>query len=224
MEVSFFEAFVGGLASVLSPPGLAIAVVAVMFLASLTCARNSNRVDNTRGRSGILKYTLVFLIFYTTIFVMLGANAVWLVQLPWFRSVAQWVFNSKEVIILIAGLALFLISLVPFLTGKSIGFFGSNWFVVPFAALGGVFMALSSTPSVGPILTTILFQTQQSGGVGNLLILYGMGRAAAFLILPILAGWALKLLSGRQRPTALSGVLTAGFLAAFGLIPFILPA
>ncbi len=218
MEVSFFNAFVGGLISVMSPTGLATAVAIVVFVAALTCVKNANRVDNSPGRPGILKYTVVFLLFYTTIFVILGANASLLTQLPGFRPVAKWIFYSKEAFVLIAGLALFLISLVSYLKGKAIGFFGSNWFAMAFAVIGGVFAAIAWIPEIGPMLGSILFEAQQGGGASSTLFLYSIGRAAAFMVLPIIAGWLMILLSGRQGPTAWCGVFAGAALTAIGFI------
>jgi cytochrome c-type biogenesis protein len=181
MSVSLGAAFLAGLISFLSPCVLPLVPPYLCFItgASLDELSEGERV---RHRQTMLD-ALMFVLGFTTVFVLLGATASTLGQM--LRSQLPLLAQIAGVVIILMGvhfLGLFKFSLFAREARyqhnvKPAGMFGSY-------AIGLAF-AFGWTPCIGPVLATILAVAASTESVGTgafLLGVYSLGLGVPFLI------------------------------------------
>ena len=179
VEVGIAIAFTAGLLSFLSPCVLPLVPSYLTFVTGMSLEDLQEGVD----RRATFIHSLLFVVGFSTIFVLLGAAASFLGQ--FFRYYEVWIARIGGVIIILLGLHLAgVFRLTPLLrerrvhlADKPVGYLGTLGVGVAFGA--------GWTPCIGPILGTILTygftQDTMWAGVG-LLSVYSLGLAVPFLL------------------------------------------
>ena len=179
IEVGIAIAFTAGIFSFLSPCVLPLVPSYLTFVTGMSL----EDLQEGEHRGATLLHAGLFVIGFSSIFILLGASASFLGQ--FFRQYELWIARIGGAIIVVLGLHLTgLFRLAPLmrerrvhLSDKPAGYLGSL----------GVGMAFGAgwTPCIGPILGAILTygfsQDTMWAGVG-LLSVYSLGLAVPFLV------------------------------------------
>jgi len=177
-------AFLGGLASFLSPCVFALVPAYIGYLSG----RSVGSQDNSRFYT--LSHGLAFVLGFSTVFILLGLGA---------SAIGNLLFDLRPYLTKIGGVVVVLFGLhmtgiirIPFLQydvrkqdapDKRYGYASSF--------LLGVFFSAGWSPCVGPILGTILTLSLSSGSITQgfwLLVAYSSGLAVPFLIAAVEIG------------------------------------
>jgi len=189
VEVGLAIAFTAGLLSFLSPCVLPLVPSYLTFVTGMSLEDLEGGVN----RRATLIHSVLFVLGFSTIFVLLGAAASFLGQ--FFRYYEVWIARIGGVIIIILGLHLAgAFRLTPLmrerrvhLADKPVGYLGTLGVGVAFGA--------GWTPCIGPILGAILTygfsQDTMWAGVG-LLTVYSLGLAVPFLLAAVALDWFLQ--------------------------------
>jgi cytochrome c-type biogenesis protein len=189
VEVGIFIAFTAGIFSFLSPCVLPLVPSYLTFVTGMSLEDLQGGVN----RKTTMIHATLFVVGFSTIFILLGASASFLGQ--FFRQYELWIARIGGLIIILLGLHLSgVLRLTPLMQEKRIhlankpaGYFGTF----------GVGMAFGAgwTPCIGPILGAILTygfsQDTMWAGVG-LLSVYSLGLAVPFLIAALALDWFLQ--------------------------------
>jgi cytochrome c-type biogenesis protein len=179
VDVGIVIAFTAGVFSFLSPCVLPLVPSYLAFVTGMSLEDLQEGVD----RKATFAHSLLFVIGFSSIFIMLGASASFLGQ--FFRLYEVWIARVGGVIIVVLGMHLAgVFKLTPLMREKRIHLANK-----PAGYIGtlGVGMAFGAgwTPCIGPILGAILTygMTQDTmwAGVG-LLSVYSLGLAIPFLL------------------------------------------
>jgi cytochrome c-type biogenesis protein len=177
-------AFMGGLASFLSPCVFALVPAYIGYLSG----RSVGSQDNSRFYT--LSHGLAFVLGFSTVFILLGLGA---------SAIGNLLFDLRPYLTKIGGVVVVLFGLhmtgiirIPFLQydvrkqdapDKRYGYASSF--------LLGVFFSAGWSPCVGPILGTILTLSLSTGSITQgfwLLVAYSFGLAVPFLIAAVEIG------------------------------------
>lgn len=179
--VTYFVAFIAGLLSFLSPCVLPLVPSYIGFITGLGLE------DITRARKTTLIHAVLFVIGFSTIFVLLGAGA---------TLIGQLLTQFKPIIARVGGfmliaLGLWMLGIFQFgalnqerrfhLNDKPLGYLGT--------ILVGVAFGAGWTPCLGPIISGILMIAGSEASVGRgvaLLAAYSAGLAVPFLLSALL--------------------------------------
>ena len=218
-DVGYVAAFGGGMVSFASPCVLPLVPGYLSMVTGLDVAEL--RAGDRRHVGRIVRDTSLFVLGFSTVFVVLGLGA---------GAFGGALFDNKVLLTRVSGLvvvamALFLVgSLVlraPWLY-RELRFHPSPSRLGPLAApLIGVAFGFGWTPCIGPVYASVLAVAGQSGKVAHgaaLLAVYSLGLGAPFLI----TGLALGRLSGamswvKRHTTAITSV-SAALLGFFGVL------
>ena len=218
-DVGYIAAFGGGLVSFASPCVLPLVPGYLSMVTGLDVAEL--RAGERRHVGRIVRDTGLFIVGFSTVFVVLGLGA---------SAFGGALFDNKVLLTRVSGLvvvamALFLVgSLVlraPWLY-RELRFHPSPSRLGPFAApLIGVAFGFGWTPCIGPVYASVLAVAGQSGRAARgatLLALYSLGLGAPFLV----TGLALERLGGamawvKRHTTAITSV-SAAMLGCFGVL------
>ena len=182
-------AFTAGVFSFLSPCVLPLVPSYLTFVTGMSLEDLQEGVD----RRATFVHSLLFVIGFSSIFILLGASASFLGQ--FLRHYEVWIARIGGVIIILLGLHLSgVLRLTPLmrekrlhLNDKPAGYLGTLGVGIAFGA--------GWTPCIGPILGAILTygMTQDTmwAGVG-LLSVYSLGLAVPFLISSLALDWFLQ--------------------------------
>ncbi|MGI9373920.1 MAG: cytochrome c biogenesis CcdA family protein [Hyphomicrobiales bacterium] len=189
MEVSYLAALTAGILSFLSPCVLPLVPPYLCFIAgtSLDQLTEGDDLDPTVGRRIFLSAVL-FVLGFSTVFVLLGATASFLGQL---------ISTHLEILSKIAGAVIIILGL-NFLGVFKIAFFHREArFEGPSKPMGyigayvvGLAFAFGWTPCVGPVLAAVLFYAAQETSAWkgvSLLATYSIGLGIPFLIAALAA-------------------------------------
>lgn len=193
VEVGIFIAFTAGVFSFLSPCVLPLVPSYLTFVTGMSLEDLQEGVD----RKTTFTHSLLFVIGFSSIFILLGASASFLGQ--FLRAYEVWIARVGGVIIILLGMHLagvFRIS--PLLREKRVhlndkpaGYLGTLGVGIAFGA--------GWTPCIGPALGAILTygMTQDTmwAGVG-LLSVYSLGLAVPFLLASLALDWFLQTFQG----------------------------
>lgn len=185
VDVSIPAALVAGLVSFLSPCVLPLVPPYLCFLAGTTFEHLTAREPGRLVARRELATALLFVLGFTTVFVLLGASA---------SAVGGLLREYSAVLTIIAGLAVIIMGLhflgafhLPFLTRtvrvhfeKPVGLWGAY-------AMGLAF-AFGWTPCIGPVLAAILAVAGSESTVARgagLLAVYSLGLGIPFLLAAI---------------------------------------
>jgi cytochrome c-type biogenesis protein len=177
-------AFLGGLASFLSPCVFALVPAYIGYLSG----RAVGSQDNSRFYT--LSHGLAFVLGFSTVFILLGLGASAIGSLLF--DLRPYLTKIGGVVVVIFGLHMTGIIRIPFLQydvrkqdapDRRYGYVSSF--------LLGVFFSAGWSPCVGPILGTILTLSLSTGSISQgfwLLVAYSVGLAIPFLIAAVEIG------------------------------------
>ena len=189
VEVGVFIAFTAGIFSFLSPCVLPLVPSYLTFVTGMSLEDLQEGVD----RKTTFAHSLLFVVGFSSIFIMLGASASFLGQ--FFRAYEVWITRIGGMVIVLLGMHLAgLFRMTPLLREKRLhlndkpaGYLGTLGVGVAFGA--------GWTPCIGPALGAILTygmaQDTMWAGVG-LLTVYSLGLAVPFLLASLALDWFLQ--------------------------------
>jgi cytochrome c-type biogenesis protein len=189
VDLGIAIAFTAGILSFLSPCVLPLVPSYLTFVTGMSLEDLQEGVN----RRATLIHSTLFVLGFSSIFILLGASASFLGQ--FFRHYEVWIARIGGLIIIILGLHLAGVwRLTPLLREKRVHLSDK-----PAGYLGtlGVGMAFGAgwTPCIGPILGAILTygfsQETMWAGVG-LLTVYSLGLAVPFLLAALALDWFLQ--------------------------------
>ncbi len=189
VDIGIAIAFTAGVFSFLSPCVLPLVPSYLTFVTGMSLEDLQEGVN----RKATFIHSLLFVIGFSSIFILLGASASFLGQ--FFRAYQDWIARIGGVIIIVLGMHLAgVFKLTPLMREKRIHLHDK-----PAGYLGtlGVGMAFGAgwTPCIGPILGAILTygatQDTMWAGVG-LLSVYSLGLAVPFLTASLALDWFLQ--------------------------------
>ncbi|MDC0161145.1 cytochrome c biogenesis protein CcdA [Gemmatimonadales bacterium] len=189
VEVGVFIAFTAGIFSFLSPCVLPLVPSYLTFVTGMSLEDLQGGVD----RKTTFTHSLLFVVGFSSIFILLGASASFLGQ--FFRAYELWITRIGGVVIVLLGMHLAgVFRMTPLLREKRLhlndkpaGYLGTLGVGVAFGA--------GWTPCIGPALGAILTygmaQDTMWAGVG-LLSVYSLGLAIPFLLASLALDWFLQ--------------------------------
>jgi cytochrome c-type biogenesis protein len=215
IEVGIAIAFTAGLLSFLSPCVLPLVPSYLTFVTGMSLEDLQEGVN----RRATFVHSILFVLGFSTIFVLLGAAASFLGQ--FFRYYEVWIARIGGVITILLGLHLAgLFRLTPLmrekrvhLADKPVGYLGTLGVGLAFGA--------GWTPCIGPILGAILTygfsQDTMWAGVG-LLSVYSLGLAVPFLLAALALDWFLQAFARFRRWMPVVEKASGVLLVVLGLL------
>lgn len=189
VEVGIFIAFTAGVFSFLSPCVLPLVPSYLTFVTGMSLEDLQEGVD----RKTTFTHSLLFVVGFSSIFILMGASASFLGQ--FLRAYEVWIARIGGIVIILLGMHLAgVFKITPLLREKRLhlndkpaGYLGTLGVGVAFGA--------GWTPCIGPALGAILTygMTQETmwAGVG-LLTVYSLGLAIPFLLASLALDWFLQ--------------------------------
>ncbi len=221
-EISYLAAAGGGLISFLSPCVLPLVPAYLCFVAgtSLDKLTEPAEVDPALARRVALM-ALVFVLGFTTVFVLLGASA---------SAINRLVMDHLDILGRIAGVAIVIFGLhfmgvfkVSFLYREArfhMAASPAGWLG---AYLVGVAFAFGWTPCVGPILATILALAAADDSLGfgvSLLAVYSLGLGIPFVAAALGVKPFMRFMRGFRGHLRKVEIAAGGMLVATGVLIF----
>lgn len=214
--VSLLAALGAGVLSFISPCVLPLVPVYIGYLSGTVAGQ-----EEGRGRAATVWQALLFVLGFSTVFVVLGASAGLLGNglneyLPLLRQVGG-------LLLVVFGLHVMGVIKIPMLYREKrldyqpVTRGGAASFVV------GMVFALGWTPCVGPILAAILLLASDSATVGQgalLLAVYSIGLGLPFLATALALGSATRLLKRLNRYYHAIEIVSGVFLIVLGVLLF----
>lgn len=218
-QVSLVVAFVGGLASFLSPCVLPLIPSYLSYITGLSFEELVEQRAEGKGRRKVVAHALLFILGFSLGFVSLGAS---------FGLLGQILFAYRKALqigggLLLIGFGLSIIGLLqlPFLGQskqlrlelKPAGYLGS--------IVVGLVFALAWTPCIGPILGSILALASTSANLKagiTLLFVYSFGLAIPFFVSALAVEAFLGFSKRFVRYFPLVKGLSGGLLVFVGLL------
>jgi cytochrome c-type biogenesis protein len=210
-------AFLGGLASFLSPCVFALVPAYIGYLSGTSI---SSRSDN---RLITLSHGLAFVLGFSGVFILLGLGASALGSLLF--DLRPYLTKFGGLVVILFGLHLTGLIRIPFLQydtrrqvapDRKLGYLSS--------ALLGVFFSAGWSPCVGPILGTILTISLSTGSIaqgGWLLVAYSAGLAIPFLIAATQISLVTRVLKRYGRFTHTVEIVMGVLMILVGLLLFL---
>lgn len=182
-DVSILIAFSAGLLSFVSPCVLPLVPSYITYVTGASFKELVDARARARLRWATMFHSLLFIMGFSTVFILMGASASYLGQL--FVEYQTYIMKGGGVLIIILGIHFTGLINIPFLQmekrfelrKKPLGYLGS--FLV------GVVFAAGWTPCIGPILSTILIyaSTAKHFTTGILLLtVYSVGLGLPFFL------------------------------------------
>lgn len=221
-SVSILTAFSAGVFSFISPCVLPLIPAYISFITGISVEDLQDGGDSRGRASRVFVLTLIFVLGFSTVFVLMGAGASFVSKILFTNRV--WFNRIAGTLIIVLGLHMVGVYRIGFLEYEKRFQVREN----PLGALGvyliGAAFAFGWTPCIGPILGAILALAAQKGNVGEgvlLLSSYSLGLGLPFLA----TGLAINAFMGfyrRIRRHLRKIEITAGvFLVLIGLLIFL---
>jgi len=218
-EISVLIAFSAGFLSFVSPCVLPLIPSYITYITGVSFKELTDAGSRAKLRWATTSHSLLFIMGFSTIFILMGASASYLGQL--LAQYQYWLMKGGGVLIIILGIHFTGIINLPFLQmerrfelqKKPLGYLGS-FFV-------GIVFAAGWTPCVGPILSTILLyaSTSQSFTTGILLLtVYSMGLGVPFLLSSLAFNYFLSTFERIKRYMRLITIVSGFFLIGIGIL------
>lgn len=218
-EISILIAFFAGFLSFVSPCVLPLVPSYITYIAGVSFKDLTDEKARRRLRWATLSHSILFIIGFSTIFILMGASASFVGQL--LVKYQNWIMKVGGVLVIILGIHFTGIIHLPFLQmekrfelrKKPLGYLGS-FFV-------GVVFAAGWTPCIGPILSTILIyaSTSDSYTTGMMLLtVYSMGLGIPFLISSLAFNSFLSAFDKIKRYMRVITIISGFFLIAIGIL------
>ena len=216
-EVSALIAFAAGFLSFISPCVLPLVPSYLTYITGVSF--NELADGKAKVRWVTLSHSLLFIVGFSTIFILMGASASYLGQLLVRHQ--YWVMKAGGVLIIILGIHFTGLINLPFLQmekrfelgKKPIGYLGS--FVV------GLIFAAGWTPCIGPILSAILLYASTSKNFTTgifLLAVYSLGLGIPFLLASLAFNSFLTAFGRIKRYLRVMTMVSGFFLIAIGIL------
>jgi cytochrome c-type biogenesis protein len=197
--VSFALAFAAGLASFVSPCVLPVVPGLVGFVTGVSL-EDFQRAEQAAVRRRAAVHSALFILGFSTVFILLGASATALGILV--RRALPLIQQVGGAVIVLFGLFMLGVVRMPLLlqekrvqlSARPTGMLGS--------VIAGVAFGAGWTPCIGPVLATILLYAGMSGTMlhgAALLAVYALGLGVPFFIAAVAFNWFLAR-SPRLRP------------------------
>ena len=188
-EISALIALSAGLLSFISPCVLPLIPSYITYITGVSFKELTDVEAKGRLRWATVSHSCLFILGFSTIFILMGASASYLGQL--LNRYQYWIMRGGGVLIIILGLHFVINQLFPLheifpffhrerrfqLKKKPFGYVGSF--------LAGIVFAAGWTPCIGPILSTILIYASMSSHSTTgivLLAFYSLGLGIPFFL------------------------------------------
>ena len=215
-NISLGLAFLGGLASFLSPCVFALVPAYVGYLSGRSVG------SQEANRWYTLSHGILFVLGFSTVFILLGLGA---------SAIGSLLFEMRPILTKVGGVVVVIFGLhmtgiirIPFLQydvrrqeapDRKLGYLSSF--------LLGVFFSAGWSPCVGPILGTILTLSFSSGNISNglwLLVAYSIGLAIPFLIAALEIGLVTNVIRRYGKVVHYIEIAMGVVLIAIGVLLF----
>ncbi len=218
-DISIFIAFSAGFLSFASPCVLPLIPSYITYITGVSVKDLADAETRTKLRWATASHSLLFIMGFSTIFILMGASATYLGQL--LTRYQYWIMKAGGVLIIILGVHFTGITNLPFLQmerrfelrKKPLGYVGS--FLV------GIIFAAGWTPCVGPILSTILLyaSTSKSFTTGVVLLaFYSMGLGVPFFLSSLAINSFLSAFERIKRYMRVITIVSGLFLIGMGIL------
>ncbi len=226
-DVSFWAAFTAGILSFISPCVLPLVPPYMAYIAGVNLQQLAGQGGTNGGEAAaakpmmgrVLLIALVFVLGFSTVFVILGASASAIGQL--LRAYMDTLSKVAGVLIIIMGLHFLGIFRLSFLMRE----YRLNVDAKPATVLGayvmGLAFALGWTPCIGPVLATILAIAAQEQSVQKgalLLSVYSAGLGVPFLLAAAMMGPFMAFIKRFRRHMELVEKAMGTFLVITGVM------
>ena len=218
-DISIFIAFSAGFLSFVSPCVLPLIPSYITYITGVSFKDLADAETRTKLRWATASHSLLFIMGFSTIFILMGASATYLGQL--LTRYQYWIMKAGGVLIIILGVHFTGIINLPFLQmerrfelrKKPLGYVGS--FLV------GIVFAAGWTPCVGPILSTILLyaSTSKSFTTGVVLLaFYSMGLGVPFFLSSLAINSFISAFERIKRYMRVITIVSGLFLIGMGIL------
>lgn len=216
LGTSLLIAFVGGLASFLSPCVLPLIPGYLSFMTGLSAGELSEGNDVRRT----VAVAALFVAGFTVVFVALGATAS--VLGAFFRQYQDIIERVAGLFIIGFGVLMLGVIRIPWLYGeKRFSLEKSKSFGRGAAFVMGAAFAAGWTPCIGALLGSIIAIAASAGSVGRgslLLAVYSLGLGVPFMLVAVAFGRLRGMMGWLNRHSLVVNRVAAVFLIAFGLL------
>ena len=214
-DVGILIALTAGILSFLSPCVLPLVPSYLTFVTGMSLEDLQEGVN----RKATMMHSLLFVIGFSTIFILLGASASFLGQ--FFRQYEIWISRIGGLIIILLGLHLTgVFKLTPLLREKRLQLNDKPAGYLGTLGVGAAFGA-GWTPCIGPVLGAILTygfsQKTMWAGVG-LLTVYSIGLAIPFLVSALVLDWFLQAFKRFRRYMHAVEIASGALLVVLGIL------
>jgi cytochrome c-type biogenesis protein len=218
-EISALIAFSAGVLSFASPCVLPLVPSYITYITGVSFKDLTEEKAKKRLRWVTISHSLLFILGFSTIFILMGASASYLGQL--LTEYQYWIMKAGGILIILLGIHFTGIINLPFLQmekrfelrKRPLGYLGS--FLV------GVVFAAGWTPCIGPILSTILLyaSTSQNFMTGVfLLTIYSLGLGIPFFLCSLAFNSFLSAFDKMKRYMRVITIVSGSFLILIGIL------
>lgn len=218
-DVSTLIAFTAGLLSFVSPCVLPLVPSYITYVTGASFKDLTDIKGRARLRWATMFHSLLFIMGFSTVFILMGASASYLGQI--LVEYQPWIMRGGGVLIIILGIHFTGLINIPFLQmekrfemrKKPLGLLGS--FLV------GVVFAAGWTPCIGPILSTILIyaSTAKTFTTGILLLaVYSIGLGLPFFLSSLAFNSFLSAFDRMKRYMRWITLISGIFLIIIGIL------
>jgi cytochrome c-type biogenesis protein len=217
-SVSVIGAFIAGLLSFLSPCVLPLIPSYITYITGLSFADLQAEHPSHKVRQQTLIHSLLFIVGFTSVFVLLGASASFMGDFLHDHRTA--IRRIGGLLIMVFGVHLSGIVDIGLLLGekkftlhrKPAGYLGS--------IVVGIVFAAGWTPCIGPILATILAVAATEGRGVWLLFAYSMGLAIPFFLAALAMHQFLQFFRRFKKYIRLLEIATGLLMVVVGVMIF----
>lgn len=218
-EISTLIAFTAGILSFVSPCVLPLVPSYLTYITGVSFKEFTDATVRPRLRWTTMLHSVLFIMGFSTVFVLMGASASYLGQV--LIEYQSWIMKGGGVLIIVLGIHFTGIINLPFLQmekrfdlrKKPLGYLGS--FLV------GVVFAAGWTPCIGPILSTILIYASTSKNYMTgvyLLTVYSMGLGIPFFLSSLGFSTFLSAFERMKRYMRWISLISGVFLILIGIL------
>jgi cytochrome c-type biogenesis protein len=220
-SVSLLTALGAGFLSFVSPCVLPLIPAYISFVSGISVADLQNEAEKTGRLWQVFFNTFIFVLGFSTVFVMLGAGATFISRVLFTNRI--WFDRTAGVLIVVLGLHMTGIFRLGFLEYEKRIHPRRN----PLGLLGvyliGAAFAFGWTPCIGPILGAILALAAREQSVGSgvmLLGAYSLGLGIPFLITGVALNGFMSFYRSLRRHLRLIEIVGGIFLILVGILIF----
>jgi cytochrome c-type biogenesis protein len=218
-EISILIAFSAGFLSFVSPCVFPLIPSYLTYVTGVSFKELTDAETRSKLRWATTSHSLLFIMGFSTIFILMGASASYLGQL--LLRYQYWIMKAGGVLIIILGIHFTGMINLPFLQmerrfelkKKPLGYVSS--FLV------GIVFAAGWTPCVGPILSTILLYASTSKSFATGLVLltfYSMGLGIPFFLSSLAFNSFLSAFERIKRYMRVITIVSGFFLIGIGTL------